>query len=668
MVGSFYCRLMINPPSQNRLVLLGWFFSLISLVFASVVATGSELTRLALIIPPLFLGAILCVAFGPKRRDVWVLLGVGLVSGYLLLRGGVSPVWDLARRDLFLIVAGLLGYLSASSALRLKSGRAMFLGSIVLLILGNTWVAIYQWRVDESFAFLRRVRVDVLGVSGFYFHRNYLAGFLEIGCPLLLAACLSRKVNVGRLGLLLSLGVGVFICFLTNSRGGFGAMAVACIVVGFIRFMQSKRKVEQSNKRFIGQVTFAIVGILLAVACSRTLWSVIVDNRGGGVSAEGTLQVRLVLAGLAYDIWEKNPIWGMGAESFSYLFPKYFEGLRGRIGNAQMAHSEYLQLLTDYGIVGLVAVGGLVGILSFLIVRPPQMVTGEVRGSQEGGLWLRSAAAGVMVGEVLRATIDFNLHVAPNLMVFAMVLAGGVGCNAQASHKEPSSRATHLKSYWTSYIVALFLVLGIGGYGIRSGSQEIFAARDWAAIEYLRQQGINDEVELRRYSEKAPSFRVLKQVAQTSLTRTLSKPSSDFTQTADDWRRVLERHPLDGESLANYARCLDELGKFKRAEGYHERALEAVARRERLYGVIYGVGGHFLKRGSQAAKERRPEEALFLFQKAREAFKESRRRGFSKDKHSISAMQWINERIGFLEGARIEPKPVEILDWRSKLL
>lgn len=652
---------------------IGWAISLIGFAFAAVVATGAELTRLAVMMPPLALGAMICVVFGPQRKDLWVLLVVALVSAYLLVRGNLSPVWDLARRDLFLITAGLLGYLAASSALRSRSGRWMFLLTLSLLVLGNSVVAFHQWQVDEEFAFLRSRRPDTLGVSGFYFHRNYLAGFLEIACPLLLAACLSRRTWGARALLAAPLACGVFFCFLTNSRGGFGAMVLACLAVCVMESIRAPKPSPRTTRRRVLKplVVLVLLGGLVLVA--RFSWLAIFENRGGAGAAEGNVMGRLRMAGIAFDIWQESPIWGMGAESYSYLFPRFASGIGGWFGDAEMAHSDYLQLLTDYGLVGLVSVTLLIALMSFLILKRPESF-GEknaelTSASLGGGVWLRSAAVGVMIAEVLRAAIDFNLHIAPNLIAFAIVIAGGVSAFSRLPVAQTATEKPKSILPLASRLLALALALGAGGYGVRAGWNEILGARDWAAIEMMRQRNEDNRAALRAYAEEAPSFRILRSLAQSSLEQALvTGTEEDYLRASEDWRKAVERHPYDGESLTNYAHCLDEQKLFETAEGFHARALSAVGRRENKYGVLHSFGWHLTRRANELARTRQPEKALFLYLKAREAFQESSHKGYSRREQNRTALQWVGERIKFLEGARIGPEEVDALDWQSKLL
>lgn len=635
------------------------------------IGNGSELPRIALIIPWMVLGGICCSAHKESRTAVWTLLGIGGVSGYLVLRGGMSPVWDLARRDLFVIVSGVLAYVSASSALQWRAGRGLFLGALAFMILGNAVLAFAQLRIDGGISFLREARVDQLGVSGFYYHRNYLAGFLEIAFPVLVAASLSRKSWFSMLHLAgWAIGCAV-LCFLTNSRGGFGVMVIGGLISFILELsrLAKEKRLVLSNRNKILIVVSLIVGCGLIVGGGYYFSRQILAHRGGAGAAIGAMGGRLGMAGIAMDIWLQSPFFGMGAESYSYLFPKYFEGIYIWSGDAEMAHSDYLQLLSDYGIVGLLSVTCLIVGVAFQLSRKNVEDGSPELLAFAGGFWLKSAAAGALVAEVLRATFDFNLHLSSNLMLLAIVIAGGVNSRNDRllgeSAEEMSSNKR--KRGGGSKLIAISLVLGMGGIALWAGRREIMQVCNWIEVEKMRFRGEDTAEALRSFSEKAPSFGVLRDVARRSLATAATERSDSFVQTSNDWMRVVKRHPFDGESLANYARCLDEGKEFGSAETIHARALEAVSRRENKYGVIFGVGWHFVKRAEDALSKRQSGRALFLYHEADACFRESYLRNFKRTTSNREAADWVRGRIDFLEGARIEPVEVPVLDWRAHI-
>ena len=632
-----------SAEKMPRSALCGWILILAGFVFASMFANGSELSGLALVVPFLATGALLCVSIRGQIFDSAQCCLVGLAVVYFLVRGFMSPVWDLARRDLFLVVCGSLAFFASQSVLRYRVARIFLVVGVALVLFGNCVLSVVQY-FDPEYAFLRSSRSDQLGVSGFYFHRNYLAGFLEIAFPLFLVCTLQSRKSLLTFWILLFLSLlCLALCFASNSRGGF----VATLVGGGVAFvMQSVCTAKVSRLGFKQVLFLACLGVLALFLGWFGLNSIL-ERREGVAAGLGN---RFYMAGIAIEIWEKFPLFGAGSHSYSYLFPSYFSGLVVWYGNAVMAHSDYFQVLCDYGIVGLGCVVVLLLLFGSQIFYP----------NPERKTWLTFVFAGVLVAEALRAIFDFNLHIAPNLILFSILAGGVLSC----------SRPTYVKDRPRKNLllpVVIIFTFGLSVVGFLAGWKEIASAKIWIRLVRLEE---GEEGLLRKYSENAPSFSVLRKVARTSLksaNEASPREAAAFTLAASDWKNVVERHPFDPESLANYARCLDENGDFSTAENFHLRALKAAGRREAMYGVVYGAGWHLARRGEQVLGQRSSSEALFLYQQADLIFEESARRGFSRQNLNVNARKWIKGRIDFLEGARIEPLEVPILDWRAPL-
>ncbi|MBK1833432.1 O-antigen ligase family protein [Roseibacillus ishigakijimensis] len=590
---------------------------------------------------------------------------VFLAASYFLGRAYFSPVWDLARRDVFLVGNGFLAFMAALVGLRFRWGRGALLLSLVLLLLANSLVSCYQAVVDSEFAFLRRDRVDIKGVSGFYYHRNYLAGFLAFAFPVFAARAAERHHLMVRFGLLVLLVIGALVGLLTNSRSGFAVMMGG----GILSFVLARHWAlrEEGARRALSWKRTSAVGAALLLVSLFGFWGFerIMENRGGDGILSGQLEERLRMAGLALDLWFQRPFLGMGAESYSYGFPRNFAGLGGWVGDAVMAHSDYAQVLCDYGLVGLLLVLTLIVYAAWAALAQPAAEEEVPPGGKV--IWLKAGALGVLAAEVTRSLFDFNLHIAPNLILFAFLVAGGsIAWLSMGNNRSSEARQGVRKIP----VVGLSLIGLVGAFTIWSGKAEIFAAPTWAAIEGKKLKNESVIALQRDYAKQAPSFEVWQEIARQSLSRRVNTEEpqpSVLRQVAEDWERTVERHPLDGESLASYARALDELGQYEKAGRYHLRALQAVGRRENKYGVIHGIGWHFLRQGHEAFHNRRSGEALSYFQEAQEAFAESYRRNYSRSEHNKAAREATGKWVSFLQQARIEPEPVPLLDWQSKL-
>ena len=663
---------------------LGWVFVLIGFSYSVVVGNGSELPKMVVTILFLSVGSTLCL-IRPTPKSIWVSFAlVSVITVYFFSRAYFSPVWDLARRDVFLVAGGFLAFGAALSVLRSSKGRASFLVILAILIWGNGIVGGYQYFVDPEFRILRTLPFSDFETkrvaTGFFYHRNSLACFLQLCLPVFVAHFFLSSNRILKANAALCVASCIGIGFLTFSRWGFSAMLIGGVLATWMSLRVNSAKVRTVGST-AKQKLFILLGVggaLVFAVLASILISNILGERGGEVSVEGSLRARLSMYGIALNVWQQNVLFGAGSQTFSYLFPRYFYGLPRWSGDAQMAHSEYFQLLSDYGIIGFLLVLLLIVFFGFLFIRKSEQIVEEgKRGNSKTSrfddsvLWLLPAAFGALGGVVTRAMLDFQLYLAPNLILLSLIIGGGVvACSRvpQGETNEPIQRNGRGKEV-IGLVVCLLFVLLVAIFGLKSGWRELTALPKWIQLERDRVAGLENIEEWREYAEQAPSFHVLRPIARQSLKRAITTRHdvTAFEQAKEDWKRLLVLHPFEGEVLANYARCLDELGELKEAEDYHLKALEAVGRRENKYGVLSGVGGHFLKLAEQAFVQRKTERSLFLYLKAEEAFVESQRRGYNPDGVTRKTRQWVRERIEFLEGARIVPEEGPCLDWQAVL-
>ncbi|MEM9081296.1 MAG: tetratricopeptide repeat protein, partial [Verrucomicrobiota bacterium] len=379
---------------------------------------------------------------------------------------------------------------------------------------------------------------------------------------------------------------------------------------------------------------------------------VIVAPRGASDSLDFGKQMdaRLGMAGIGVDIWMRHFWFGGGAESFSYLFPRHAsERLGAWFGDARMAHCDYVQVVADFGLVGLVAVGVVLGTVLVVLVKTGLGYSG----------WIGGAVAGALVAESFRAAMDFNLHVAPNLVLFALLVGGLM-----------STQGGQVTGF-RGKALGLAGVLLVGFTAAFSGFPELRASGEWLGYEMALAKKNGEEVEsrLRSYCERNAEFRPSRQLSRFSVTRVLGREAEegDWEEAERDLRRVLARNPYDGESLANLARLLEEAGQFEEARNFHFRALGAVGAREQKYGVYFAYGMHLVKRGQERLAARNPEEGLAYFEEASVVLKHSFAKNYRRKEVVRPAQEWVRQQIDFLEGARIDAAVIpQISDWRTQ--
>jgi O-antigen ligase len=170
------------------------------------------------------------------------------------------------------------------------------------------------------------------------------AMFLAIG---LFSVYRSRPA---RIGLVLAFVIITPAFFATQSRGGLLALGVSAISA-VVLFPEQRRRV-------LGFVAIALAIAGIAVAVQPGSLTRITDF-GGGTSGRSDIWA------VATKVFEQHPVFGVGLNNFAVVEPRFtllhkdisrVQYITGSTGVAPYpAHNTYLQLLTENGIIGLVA-------------------------------------------------------------------------------------------------------------------------------------------------------------------------------------------------------------------------------------------------------------------------------------------------------------------------
>lgn len=176
-------------------------------------------------------------------------------------------------------------------------------------------------------------------------HASYGA-FAGVFFLILLSRLMFDRSNFDRVvwtTLLFVFGIGLLVCF---SRGVWLSLIVA---VGFL-LMQIKTGEQHRNVLFVGAVT-----VLLLLIVSFPGASNIAQERISSVFdfQFASNQARLLRWGQALLMFLENPIIGKGYGAFAILYEADASLVGGYTSQFQLgAHSEYLQVLAELGVVG----------------------------------------------------------------------------------------------------------------------------------------------------------------------------------------------------------------------------------------------------------------------------------------------------------------------------
>ncbi|HTU66400.1 MAG TPA: O-antigen ligase family protein [Steroidobacteraceae bacterium] len=168
----------------------------------------------------------------------------------------------------------------------------------------------------------------------------------------------------------------VYPLFMTYSRGAYAAVIIALLVFGVF------------HKRMI------LVGIaILGFTWTTVLPSTVVERITMTETAEGQIEesaaIRLVLWEKAEELFQRNPVFGIGYQAFSVSV---------RIGGLNNVHNFYMQTAAEQGVIGLIFLALLILYSGFTGLR---LFRSGVTPFQKGmGLGFMGAVAAIMISNV----------------------------------------------------------------------------------------------------------------------------------------------------------------------------------------------------------------------------------------------------------------------------
>ncbi|OGY90492.1 MAG: hypothetical protein A2458_04615, partial [Candidatus Kerfeldbacteria bacterium RIFOXYC2_FULL_38_9] len=259
---------------------------------------------------------------------------------------------------LFTIAIGFTLPFLLNSEKKVKQLLAFFFAAYLLV----TIFGLYQFIGDylglpQALTGLRDLYVkDVLGfprVQSTALEPLYFANYLLVPLSILLSLFLNKEKTYSSLFTFGLLVLGVVNLLLTVARGGYIAFAVSFLLIVLYYFLELKLITWRNVG--IAFVSFLVAGgILVKMVGLETVSQDFlghVSNLFGGAS----YNERVEMFTIAYQAWQDHPIIGIGAGSFGpyeAAHPNYMREVEGW----RIVNNEYLELLAENGIVGLVLI------------------------------------------------------------------------------------------------------------------------------------------------------------------------------------------------------------------------------------------------------------------------------------------------------------------------
>jgi len=363
-----------------------------------------------------------------------------LIPGMLLYAAGVAVyrgTWAVSYPALLKAAVYALAYLGAFWFFDKSPKVLAFLG---VLTAGAVIFTLYGLGVFLHQVYTEGIRAAA--VSGPFVNKNHFAGFLEMSIPAAAAILFFPLSRSQKASALYALAVLVTGLGFSMSRGGWTSFALSLILylALLIPYIKKKRAGIAAGTAVL--IVLLTIGTFSAVGLSPLAEKV-----------ESTIHDEYLGMQGRYRIWESSfhsiketPWLGKGPGTFPYLFQRYRE--RGTFRRVAFAHNDYIQLVFEVGLLGLMFILVMLGeriyphlvsayrfhLEKTLSNNPAEEEFPPSRSRPRLGVILGVIAAVTAIA--VHSFVDFNLHLAANGILFSLL----VGMGMRTAHEIPRNR------------------------------------------------------------------------------------------------------------------------------------------------------------------------------------------------------------------------------------
>jgi O-antigen ligase len=286
---------------------------------------------------------------------------------------------------------------------------------------------------------------------GPFVNRNHFAGYMEMLAPLPIAMIITRAAPRGSQLLYVFAATMMSLAAIVSlSRGGMISLAAEMIFIVIIGAGKANQR-EHSNVFFVLRPA-ALIFLIIASISAGIFWAgpERIINRITGQNTTGETQ-RAQRAETFFTsrgwIWREtvsmiaaNPIIGVGLGAYETAYPIYSSddgsSALGKSLSVDRAHNDYLQILSDCGLVG----GALAVWFIVLIFRAVAV------GKRSNDPLRRALAIGCgtgIFGLLVHSLVDFNLQLPSNALLFLLLSAAVSQAGAKMSANNREEFAKH---------------------------------------------------------------------------------------------------------------------------------------------------------------------------------------------------------------------------------
>jgi O-antigen ligase len=499
---------------------------------------------------------------------------------FVVTRALFSPEEYLARKDLYLALGAWSLYLLVALNLTSAKLRGILVAALLGLAVTNCFIAAIQFGKDPSFMVFDFLSRPDYGprASGFYGYPNHLAVFLEISLMMGLGVAFWSR---WRPWVKILAGYCAFVCvigiLLTGSRGGFIGCIAGLVIFGFL-CLHLTGKLDGSRAIALVVAGCLAVGVLGLGVQHFLSKSAVLQSR---VDQKVTVNdARLQIWKAAWSQFKQSPVVGTGSGTHLY-YGRQFRHPSVQL-DAVHAHNEYLEVLAEYGILGLVAA------LMFLDthLRSGWRTFRSRMSRHSSSLDMGSNSLALTIGALSATTaclvhslVDFTLHMPANMLAMAFIF----GMLANPGNTVNSEEDSGLPAWLRLGLPVLGLCALFGA--LPTWPAEYYAAKARAAFTDPQFIGSPETVQVAEtqarlglaWDKRNPELYFYIGGALREQALKANDPAAKkafWEKSLEAYQRALDLAPQDVLLVLVTGAALDALGRFDESAPLFARALQ----------------------------------------------------------------------------------------------
>lgn len=349
---------------------------------------------------------------------------------------------DTISEGLLYVAYGMLCFLSTQSLLRASQARRL---GVILSLFGFTLAVLSLLQGIAPNGKLYWIREPRLGgwIYGPYVNHNHYAGLMELLIPIPLVISLTHLAHEKeRLAAGVAAAIMTGTVFLSGSRGGMLAVLAQFMLLGILMTRQ-----RRGLRTAIGVGVFGVVLLSLLTWLGGKELTTRVFSIGRETRTEISGGMRLSIDRDSLTMFRRKPVLGWGLGAFPIVYPQFRSFYTNFFVNE--AHNDYLQLLTETGILGF----GIMIWFLVLLYRTGLRKIANWTSSVTGSLTL-ACLLGVS-GILVHSCFDFNLQIPANAALFYVLcsLAASQPLLQRSRKRKPSTPSNNEDFVPTSEVV-----------------------------------------------------------------------------------------------------------------------------------------------------------------------------------------------------------------------